>query len=118
MQFVLMIAGAAVLNAISQTALRIGARQSSGGTNFAFFRTLALNPAIWIGVFLFIVSLCIYMTVLQNVDVLVAFPAMGATHIFVSFLSYFVLRERFNAWRVAGNGMILSGFVILAVGSD
>ena len=42
---------------------------------------------------------------------------MGLTHVFVMVLSSLILREKIDAWKIAGTGMITIGLAILAIGA-
>ena len=124
MLYTSLIVTAAIANAMSQISLRIGMRHLRyyhlSATNdipiVKILRSL-FNYCLLIGLILFSASLFLYVIVISNVDVVVAFPAMGLTHVFVMVLSSLILREKIDAWKIAGTGMITIGLAMLAIGA-
>lgn len=55
---------------------------------------------------------------MRRLDITVAYPARGLTYVFVSLLSYYLLKETLDIWRIADSAVILFGMLLLAVGGS
>lgn len=125
MIYAIFIVAAAVANAVSQILLRLAMRSLRDnrtsdhvhGNYCIKFVSILCSFHLVAGFILFSTSLFLYMIVLRDVDVVVAYPAMGLTHVFVMVLSSLFLREKIDAWKIAGTGMITIGLAMLAIGA-
>ena len=108
------------LVALAQVLLRIGAGGISNSpiklSNFLQIMLLIMkNPLIITGVFLFALSLLLWVIILSRVSLSSAYPvAMGIQYSAVMFLSYFLLKEGFSPGKAVGVLIILIGVLILS----
>ncbi|MCZ4339954.1 hypothetical protein, partial [Shewanella colwelliana] len=59
-----------------------------------------------------------YVVLISQYDIMIIFPGMGLTYVFVSLLSAFVLDERLDSIRIAGVALIVVGLGFLMAGSQ
>lgn len=111
---------AATANAGSQLFLKIAAvrhlRQDV--TSYASYWRLIVSWHFIAGIFLFVISLAIYIYLLSIHDIVLIFPAMSLTYVGVFYLSWRILGEDMDIWRLIGAASIAVGIAILAFGSD
>ncbi len=120
MQALLLLTIAATANAGSQLFLKIAAVRHLGHdvTSYVSYWRLIVSWQFAIGVFLFVVSLAIYIYLLSIYDIVLIFPAMSLTYVGVVYLSWRILGEQVDRWRLIGAVFIAVGIAALAVGSD
>ncbi|MFH1341768.1 MAG: hypothetical protein ABIL01_11275 [Pseudomonadota bacterium] len=120
MQALLLLTIAATANAGSQLFLKMAAMRHLGlnATSYASYWRLVASWHFMAGVFLFVISLAIYIYLLSIHDIVLIFPAMSLTYIGVIYLSWRILGEQINYWRLIGAAFIAAGIAALAVGSD
>ncbi len=117
MELLLPILLASAANAVSQVMLKKGmAGLLKDRRKARPVLRLLLAPQLWAGMVLFGVSLSLYLVSLRRLDIMVAFPAMGITYVFVAVLSRILLKESFNGWKAAGIIAILLGTLMVAAG--
>lgn len=113
-----LVLGASVANACSQLLLKQSARVASAHADMAGkTAALLLSWQFWAACLTFAISLAIYLYLVSIYDVLVAFPAMAATHVFVMLLAAFVLKEPVSLWRIGGSTAIVFGLVVMTLGA-
>ncbi|MEO9614895.1 MAG: hypothetical protein ABJG86_17355 [Nitratireductor sp.] len=107
-------------NAASQLLLKMEARSSlhAAKIDIAIIIRLLRSARFIGGLFLFALSLSGYVVLISQYDIMIIFPGMGLTYVFVSLLSAFVLDERFDSIRIAGVALIVVGLGFLMAGSQ
>ncbi len=76
---------------------------------------LLRNRKFLLGGALYAASLIIYLGVLKELPVSLAYPLTSMNYVWVTILSIRFLRERVDAWRWGGVGLIIAGIVLLAL---
>jgi drug/metabolite transporter (DMT)-like permease len=120
MQALLLLTIAATANAGSQLFLKMAAMRHLGlnATSYASYWRLVASWHFLAGVFLFVISLAIYIYLISIYDLVLIFPAMSLTYVGVVYLSWRILGEQIDYWRLIGAAFIAAGIAALAVGSD
>ena len=75
---------------------------------------LVFSPFVIIGLALYVGSVGVWLFVLRNTDLSLAYPFVSLSFILVLLLSAFVLGESITATRIAGSFIIILGLIILA----
>ena len=79
-----------------------------------FLLKLIATPAMWCGVFVYIVNFVLWMAVLSRIDLSIAFPVGSATYVIVPFLAMLVLHEKISLIRWMGIICIIAGVSIIS----
>jgi len=80
-----------------------------------FIFKLVLIPRVWISFFFSLISLCIWLFVLSQVDLSFAFSADSMHYIFIALASRFILKEKVSAKRWLGIILIVVGIMMVSV---
>ena len=79
----------------------------------AAVRTL-LNPFVFTGLCVFVISMASHLVVLSRVDLSFAYPFLSLAYVVAALYAYFIFKEDLNAVRVAGIALICFGTVLIA----
>ena len=85
------------------------------GAILRFIFRLVMIPRVWIGALVSIISLCIWLFVLSQVDLNFAFSADSMHYIFIAFASGFFLKEKVGFKRWLGTILIVAGIVLVSM---
>ncbi len=109
------------LNAIAQLALKASVRHLgpialalSGATTVAV--RLLLEPALWLGLACYGISVVVWILALSRVAVSVAYPMLSLGYVLNAVLAWWLFGEVLGATKLTGIGIILLGVFILARG--
>jgi drug/metabolite transporter (DMT)-like permease len=80
-----------------------------------FIFKLVLIPRVWISFFFSLISLCIWLFVLSQVDLSFAFSADSMHYIFIALASRFILKEKVSPKRWLGIILIVVGIMMVSV---
>ena len=76
-------------------------------------------PAYWIlfgfGYLLFLIRGIVWVNVLKNVDLSLAYPLMSLSVIIITVCAYYLFDEPITIWKLVGSGFILFGGVLLTI---
>jgi drug/metabolite transporter (DMT)-like permease len=72
------------------------------------------TPHIIAAVLLFMLSAAFWMVVMSKRDLSQIYPFIALSHLFVTLLAYYFLKEQIGAWRIAGILIIVMGVIVLA----
>lgn len=78
---------------------------------------LLKNREIMIALFLYIITIPMYVTALKRGDLSLLYPVISTTYIWVSLLSMYFLKEKMNKYKWAGISLIIIGVILIGVGS-
>ncbi|MBF0331582.1 MAG: EamA family transporter [Candidatus Omnitrophica bacterium] len=78
-----------------------------------FFKAVLQLPSTWLGLLSVAVGMTIWMTVLAQVDLSVAFPLDSIQYIMILAASHFIFKEHITPKRIFGTGLILAGIMIV-----
>jgi len=90
-----------------------GSKKFSHDTRF--FRKLFKTPWIWCGILSVSTGLFIWLTVLAQVDLSVAYPFDSLQYILVLPVSFLVFREYVDGRKILGSALILSGILLITL---
>ena len=108
-----------LLNAIAQLALKASVRQmgeiklSMAGA-WPVTQQLMLEPALWLGLFCYGISVIIWILALSRVDVSIAYPMLSIGYIVNALFAWLLFGEALTLERLVGIGVIILGVYILA----
>ncbi len=98
--------GGILLTAISQTLLRIGARNKVKSTHIIF------NPATLGGYFLFFVIIILVIFAMQKIELKTVMAWNATTYVLTPIVSYLLIREPLDLRIMAGSGIIVIGLLV------
>jgi multidrug transporter EmrE-like cation transporter len=107
-----------LLNAAAQLALKASVRDhgaielGSGGLPAAV--QVAGEPALWLGLLCYGVSVIVWILALSRVDVSIAYPMLSIGYIVNAFAAWALFGEALTPMRLLGIGVIVLGVFILA----
>jgi len=86
------------------------------GSYFYAIRIIATNIFVLVGLGLYFLSAVVWLYVLANVDVSIAYPFVGFGFVITMLLAYFILGEALSVTKISGTLLIASGIYFLAKG--
>jgi multidrug transporter EmrE-like cation transporter len=115
--FALILTGV-LLNAVAQLALKASVRDygaielTTGALPVAL--RLAGEPALWLGLVCYGVSVIVWILALSRVDVSIAYPMLSIGYVVNALAAWALFGESLTAMRLAGIGIIIVGVFVLA----
>lgn len=106
-----------LMNAVAQLALSAALKGTTlfdTGSLMKSGLALALNPGIILALFIYGLSILLWMYVLSKADVSLAYPFLGLGFVFVAVISYLFMSEPLGAQKMIGILTVAIGIVILA----
>ncbi len=107
-----------LLNAGAQLLLKEGMRRI-GFFEFAWSNVLpigmqvAANPFVAAGIFLYVVSVGVWILVLSRVEVSLAYPMLSVGYIVNALAAYYLFQENLSPTRIAGILIIIAGVYLI-----
>lgn len=106
-------------NAAAQIMLKngmnsVGGFAAEGRSIIDFILKTALNPYVFFGLCVFVISMASHLIVLSKVDLSYAYPFLSLAYVVVTAYAYFIFKEDVSMIRVAGVGFICLGTVLIA----
>ena len=107
------------LNAVAQLALKQGAGRL-GDISFSLQNIVPIgmqvifNPWIFFGLFLYGVSVILWILALSRVEVSFAYPLLSVGYIVVAVAGYFLFNEPLSGYKILGIGFIIIGVILLS----
>ena len=113
-----LILGSVFCSAVAQILLRLGMRQQklSCSASMSFAQemfTCFITPSIVGALFLYGISLVVWMVALSRVEVSLAYPFFSLSFILVLLASYFFLGEAVGLGRICGVLLICAGVIVI-----
>ena len=87
-----------------------------GTNNFSFFQLLK-SKNLWIGLFLYCVSMVFYVLALSQERLSVIYPVASTAYIWTTLFSVKFLGEKMNRWKLAALLGIILGVTLIGLGS-
>ena len=112
-----------VIASVGQIILKFGIDKSLNShnlksiNNFLDFYLIFSAPLVLLGLIFYGLSAFLWIVVLSELDLSIAYPILGLTYIFVLLLSYFFLGETLSMFKVSGTLFVLLGVVLIGFGS-
>lgn len=94
--------------------LSVGGVPMDAGALAGFVMRTFLNPFVFFGLCIFVVSMLSHLVVLSKVDLSFAYPFLSLAYVVVTAYAFFVFQEDVSLVRVAGIGLICFGTVLIA----
>ena len=110
-----------LLNAVAQLALKAGVRDL-GPIGLRMDQVLPTSarlmsePYLWVGLFLYGISVVVWILALSRVDVSIAYPMLSLGYVVNALAAYWLFGEMLTPMRLAGIGIILVGVYVLTRG--
>lgn len=107
-----------LLNSAAQLLLK-GGMETIGRFDFSLSNLLpisikiAMNPGIVGGLFIYVVSVIIWLMVLSRVDVSFAYPMTSIGYIVTAIAGYFLFHENLSLTRIIGIIVIIAGVYLV-----
>jgi multidrug transporter EmrE-like cation transporter len=106
-------------NAAAQIMLKkgmmmIGAVPLEAASAFATAFRVLLNPWVFLGLCMFVVSMASHLIVLSRVELSFAYPFLSLAYVVVAAYAYFVFKEDVNNFRIAGIALICIGTILIS----
>ena len=118
LQSFLLILTGVLLNAVAQLALKASVRDHGaielGGGALPAAVQVAGEPALWLGLFCYGVSVIVWILALSRVDVSIAYPMLSIGYIVNAFAAWALFGEALTPMRLVGIGIIVLGVFVLA----
>jgi multidrug transporter EmrE-like cation transporter len=118
LQSFLLILTGVLLNAVAQLALKASVRDHGaielGGGALPVAWQLAGEPALWLGLLCYAVSVIVWILALSRVDVSIAYPMLSIGYIVNAFAAWALFGEALTPMRLLGIGIIVLGVFVLA----
>lgn len=108
----LVVVGQTLLKVGMQRVGVIGMRRLRAPLSLA--RSVAAQPAVLLGLGLYVVSALGWIAVLSRVDLSYAYPFLGLSYAAVPVVAVMVLHEAFSATKWVAVGLVLLGVVLVA----
>ncbi len=80
-----------------------------------FLRQVLASPQIWLGLLVVSCGMGVWLLVLAQAELSLAFPLDSIQYIIILFSSYLFLGERINRDRIIGTAFIIGGIVLVAL---
>lgn len=108
-----------LLNAVAQLALKasvrdMGAIELSAAASLPAATRLAGEPALWLGLICYGISVIVWILALSRVDVSIAYPMLSIGYIVNAIAAWALFGETLTPMRLVGIGVIILGVFILA----
>lgn len=86
-------------------------------TNFSEFLLVFIHPLILLGLLFYAFSALLWIVVLTELNLSVAYPILGLSYVLVLFFSYIFLGESLSAFKIFGTIFVLIGIIFIGVES-
>ena len=80
-----------------------------------FIKQVLAKPQIWVGLLVVCCGMGVWLLVLAQAELSLAFPLDSIQYIIILFSSYLFLGERINRDRIIGTAFIIGGIVLVAL---
>ncbi|MCL4389325.1 MAG: SMR family transporter [Candidatus Marsarchaeota archaeon] len=104
---------AALIASLSQTLYKKNITEELRGIK-DIIKVIFKKP-ILVGFGGYAISLVVYLFALSKAPLSVVYPTFASTFIFITLLSWFVLKEKMDSKRIIGMSLIFIGIVIIAI---
>lgn len=113
---VLLIVISVILSAAGQTFLKLGLDKlttEDKSTVMGFVIAAFTSLQVWAGLFLFGLSVIVWMRVLSDADLSWGYPLLGLSYVFVALSGWLIFGERLSAGRITGIALVIVGAVLV-----
>jgi multidrug transporter EmrE-like cation transporter len=103
-----------LLGAAGQIALKSGMSHANGVGLVGLLRAAFLTPAVLLGIFLYVVSLVFWLSVLHTQELSYVYPMIAFGYVLVSLLSWWLFHDHMSGLRLGGILLICIGVFFVA----
>ncbi len=103
----------ATSESVAQIFLKKGASENSEIRGLGYYIKLLKNKWIIGALLVFLVDMIIWVILLANIPLSIAFPLSGMEKIIVIFITVFILKEKVNKLEWFGIGLIFCGIIVI-----
>jgi len=96
--------------------LRVGKFSFNISTLVHQYTRILLNPFVIAGLFVFFISMLIWLYVLSRMELSFAYPFVALNYVLILFGSYFLLKETITLYKIVGVVVIIIGVYLVARG--
>lgn len=107
-----------LLNTLQQLFLKLGAADTTLANGSGWFSSLLASPWFAAAVAAEIVCFVVWMTVLAELDLSLAFPLSAASYVLIMLMAWLVFGERLGAQETIGSLVILGGIWCLVTANE
>jgi drug/metabolite transporter (DMT)-like permease len=86
----------------------------SNGISFNLLANVIFNPAVFIGLFLYIIPTVINMYLLSKYSVSLIQPLLSLTYVLTPFIAFIFFKEEISLIRIIGICIIITGVIFVA----
>jgi multidrug transporter EmrE-like cation transporter len=94
--------------------LSVGGFSMAGSSVIDFLLRTFLNPYVFTGLCIFVISMVSHLIVLSKVELSFAYPFLSLAYVVVAAYAFFVFQEDVSAIRVGGIALICAGTILIA----
>lgn len=87
------------------------------GTNHYPIRKLFFKSILWLGLFLYGISVIFYIIALRQEELSIIYPLVSTSYIWATFFSVKYLGEKMNCWKWLALAGIIIGVSLIGLGS-
>ena len=98
--------------ACGQILFKLGAKSWAGDTATQWLWSFITNPFLIIAVFLYALTIIVWIYVLRVLPLAIAYPLTALSYIIVPVLSYLILNEKITIQTLLGSLLIITGVII------
>jgi undecaprenyl phosphate-alpha-L-ara4N flippase subunit ArnE len=106
-----------LLDAASESTMQIflkkGAEENRTVYGIKYYLSLLINKWVILGILVYVIDMVIWLVLLANIPLSVAFPLTGTQKIFIIFFSAFILKETVSFIEWVGIGFIIVGLTTI-----
>ena len=118
-KFIPLILFTVLTNAAAQIMLKkgmiaVGGFATGGETVIEFLVKTFLNPFVFTGLCIFVISMISHLIVLSKVELSFAYPFLSLAYVVVAAYAFFIFHEDVSLVRMGGIALICAGTVLIA----
>lgn len=118
-KFIPLILFTVLTNAAAQIMLKkgmiaVGGFAAGGASAIDFLLKTFLNPFVFTGLCIFVVSMVSHLIVLSKVELSFAYPFLSLAYVVVAAYAFFVFHEDVSLVRMGGIALVCAGTVLIA----
>lgn len=103
------------IGALGSLFLKIGSKKFRVKFSLNNIIKIIKNTKLMLGVFLYGISSIFFIMILRITDLSIAYPMTSISYIFVTLLSYKILKEHINSYKILGITFIIIGVFLVNI---
>jgi drug/metabolite transporter (DMT)-like permease len=102
---------------VTHLCLKKASTQASADEGWSYYKAVLSSKLVWAGIFIYVLQIGAWLTILSHVPLSLAFPMTGVEKIIMVFVALVVLRERMSAREWWSLGIICIGLLLVGISS-